>query len=258
MKNCFICNSNAEHYSYWEKFEYVKCKGCGLVYVNEEFTEDDVYSAYTGGNLKNLRRKLVSPFRKFEHFKIYNEKMATTKKIMEIADKHVNASDASKMFDIGCNKGFLLAQGINIGFEPYGVELVPVLMDQFKRKFKAYKKNIYSENFSKVSSTFKDEQFDLITAIDVVEHFQEPRKDFENVFRVLKKGGAFLLQTPDVGSDLAKKEGDKWGALKAYEHLQLFDQKSLETLTNQIGFTKVDYYDSVEKEVGNMLAVLSK
>ena len=160
--------------------------------------------------------------------------------------------------DIGCNKGFLLTQAINRGFIPYGIEIVPVLMDQFKRKFRQYRNNIYSENFSKVSSQVEDEYFDVVTAIDVVEHLQNPRDDFNNVFRILKKGGIFLAQTPDNHSKEAKEEKEHWGALKAYEHLILFDHKSLELLADQIGFSKVEYYEPIDKNIGNMLAVLTK
>jgi len=123
------------------------------------------------------------------------------------------------MLDIGCNKGFILVKGIEHNFEPYGVELVPVLMNQFKNKYPQFKNNIYSNNFSEISHNFQNQYFDIIAAIDVIEHFQNPKKDLENVFRILKTNGIFIVQTPDTDSEMAKLKGSGWGVLKAFEHL---------------------------------------
>ncbi len=257
MNTCFICDSKSSHYCNWEKFEYVKCDGCGLVYLKENPTEEDIYTAYDGGKWKNFRRKLVSPFSKLEQYSIYEEKMESAAELMDIVKDNIGENN-SKMLDIGCNKGFLLTEGINRGFIPYGIEIVPVLMDQFKRKYKQFRDNIYSENFSSVSIKFSDNYFDLITAIDVIEHLQNPTHDFESIYRMLKKGGVFLVQTPDCQSSEAEEEKEKWGALKAYEHLILFDKSNFNTLIKKIGFSKVDYFEPVDKNIGNMLAVISK
>lgn len=258
MKKCFICNGDPSHYCDWEKFEYVKCNDCGLVYVETLPTEEEMYAAYDGGKWKNLRRKLVSPFRKLEHFSIYDEKMQSTGKLLDIAQKHVSTGKDNKMLDIGCNKGFLLTTGVERGFTPYGIELVPVLMEQFKRKFKKYKTHIHSDNFSYVSEKFPENFFQLITAIDLIEHFQNPREDFENVFRILDKGGVFLVQTPDTQSKESIEQVGKWTALRAYEHLILFDNHNLELLAKQIGFSKIDLYPPVDIQDGNLLAVMTK
>jgi ubiquinone/menaquinone biosynthesis C-methylase UbiE len=44
---------------------------------------------------------------------------------------------------------------------------------------------------------FADGTFDLVTMNMVLEHVQEPLLVFEEVFRVLKPGGAFLVHTPN-------------------------------------------------------------
>jgi SAM-dependent methyltransferase len=44
---------------------------------------------------------------------------------------------------------------------------------------------------------FADESFDLVTANMVVEHLDAPEKQFREVRRVLRPGGAFLFHTPN-------------------------------------------------------------
>lgn len=258
MKSCFVCKSSTSHYSYWKTWEYVKCNKCGLVFVETYPSDKEIYEAYDGGRWKDLRRRMVSPFRKLEDFKIYEEKMVTTGKLLDIVEKHRKVNENSTMLDIGANKGFLLTTAISRGFVPYGIELVPVLMDQFKRKFKKFRKNILSETLSLAAPKFSENFFDVVTAIDLIEHLKNPREDLKSIFRILKDGGLFLIQTPDTDSKDATTQRDQWGALKALEHLNLFNPKNLEILSQQIGFSSIDFYDPVDLPNGNMIAVMTK
>lgn len=45
---------------------------------------------------------------------------------------------------------------------------------------------------------FAADSFDLVTANMVVEHLAEPAQDFHEIGRVLKRGGIFLLHTPNA------------------------------------------------------------
>lgn len=258
MKACFVCNGESNFYCNWREFEYVKCNDCELVYVRNMPSEGAIYAAYDGGKLKSLKRKLVAPFRSIEKFKGYQERVADFDIKLKEALAYFNPSLDKKVMDIGCNKGFFLVAAINNGFDVSGVELVPELTLQFKRKYKQFAKNIYSENISNVNKHFPNDEFSMITAFDVVEHLREPVEDFQHLYRILKPGGIFFLQTPNVDSEESKNLKGKWGAIKAYEHYHLFNEKNLTQFAKQIGFSKVDFLDSKLSTEGDMLAILTK
>ncbi len=44
---------------------------------------------------------------------------------------------------------------------------------------------------------FEDEKFDVVTAIEVIEHVENPSKALKEVNRVLKKDGVFVMTTPN-------------------------------------------------------------
>lgn len=44
---------------------------------------------------------------------------------------------------------------------------------------------------------FKDKKFDVVTAIEVMEHVDDPVKALHEVHRILKDGGTFVMTTPD-------------------------------------------------------------
>ena len=43
----------------------------------------------------------------------------------------------------------------------------------------------------------KDKAFDVVTAIEVMEHIDNPLEAFREIHRVLKKGGTFVMSTPN-------------------------------------------------------------
>lgn len=258
MKECFICKGQPKFYVNWRNYKYVQCANCGLVYLETMPTEAEMYAAYDGGKWKSLRRKLVAPFRNLEHFSGFKERVMDFDTKIQAAMPFLDPSLNKKVLDIGCNKGFFLTAAINRGYEAYGLELVPELTIQFKRKYKQFASNIYPETISTGIKRFKNGEFGLVTAFDVVEHLRNPREDFQDIFRVLQPNGVFFLQTPNIDSDVAKQLGDQWGAFKAFEHYHLFNEKNLELFAKQIGFRKVDFLDPNLTVYGNLLAILTK
>ena len=89
----------------------------------------------------------------------------------------------------------------------HGVELVTELIRPFCNTFPQFRQQIYSDKFQDVAICFPDKYFDLITAIDVVEHFEAPLSDLCGVYRILKDDGVFIIQTPDIDCDKAKTLG---------------------------------------------------
>lgn len=258
MAKCFVCEGDSSFYCKWNRFDYVKCTNCDLVYLNQMPTEAEIYTAYEGSKLKSLRRKITAPFRSLEQLSGYKERVADFDKKLKLVLPFIDSKIEKNALDLGCNKCFYLEAAVKNGFTPWGVELIPEMTLQFKRKYKQYAANIFTEDFSKVSQGFENEKFAIISAFDLVEHLRNPAEDFKNIFRILKKGGIFFLQTPNTDSPEAKELKEKWGAIKAYEHYQLFNEKNLTQFAKKIGFTKVDFLDPKLSQGGDMLAILTK
>lgn len=257
---CIICNNQDQvsPYCSFDKLEYVQCDSCGLIYVDNFANNEDMYRAYTGGGLKSLRRKLFAPLRKMRSIKGYAHFLHRARGILSFAKQYIEVGQDKKYLDIGCNKGFLLAAGIEENFDVYGVELVTVLVRPFCNTYPRFSEQVYSDKFCDVAQRFDADYFDLITAIDVVEHFEEPLADLKEVHRILKKGGVFVIQTPDIDCEQAKTLKCNWGALKPLEHLHLFGGKNFIDFAKQAGFSEVTIHDAFEDADGNFVAVLKK
>lgn len=261
MRACLICNTSAtvENYARVEAQEYVRCSRCGLIFVDTIKPPDKLYHAYDGGRLKAWRRKLVAPWRGFTHVRNFDQSMARAQRIFDfVTAQNQTLPPQPSWLDIGCNKGFLLATAAAQGWQVYGVELVPELMQPFQRQFKQFAHNIFSQRFIDVQTQFNNDTFDVISAIDVIEHFEEPRRDLSGIYRILQPGGLFVAQTPDGAAKQAEALKARWGALKPLEHLHLFNAANLEIFAKQLGFTEINFFPPFEEADGNLVAVMRK
>jgi SAM-dependent methyltransferase len=261
LRACFICASaeKVNHYAHVEAHDYVRCSRCGLIFVDHIKPTAKLYHAYDGGMLKAWRRKLVAPFRGFTQVRNFDKSMARANRIFDfVASRYTNHLEQPTWLDIGCNKGFLLAAAVAHEWNVYGVELVPELMIPFQRKFKQFANNIFSQRFIDVQTQFHDNTFDVISAIDVIEHFEEPRRDMSGIYRILKPGGLFVAQTPDGAAPQACELKERWGALKPLEHLHIFNAANLEIFAKQLGFVEIEFFVPFEQADGNLVAVMRK
>lgn len=259
-RNCIVCNANknVEHYCAIDKYDYLRCENCGLIYVNEIDQTKKLYRAYSGGVFKSFRRKLIGPFRRFSHARHFKQSMHRAQQIFGFAASYGNGRENRLYLDIGCNKGFLLAAGLERGWDVYGIEIVPELTVPFTNTYRNLKDHIFNGRFEDCCANFKTDMFDLITAIDVIEHFENVVEDLTGVFKLLRPSAVFVIQTPDAACTQARRLKCNWGALKPLEHLHLFSAENLSALAREIGFTETLAFAPFEEADGNFVAVLRK
>lgn len=96
---------------------------------------------------------------------------------------------------------------------------------------------------------FEDNTFDRVNCVSVIEHLLEPEKTVKEVFRVLKKGGQAIFQTPNCafwrqrfmllffGKDV-NVEGYPWEELYPWNqyHIRFFNFRTLKELLIKSGF----------------------
>lgn len=261
MRACPVCatSENVTHYHRVDGFDYVHCAKCELIFIDQIAPTSELYTAYDGGWWKAFRRKLTAPFRTFDQIPNLRKSLDRARAIYAFVARFVPAPTPQSTFlDIGCNKGFLLVKALEAGYDVFGIELIAVLLEPFRRKYPRYAQQVVAGRFMDVQQSFGDGMFAVITAIDVIEHLEDPNVDFDTIFRILKPGGVFIIQTPDGDSVQAKRDQARWGALKPLEHLQLFSRKNLGVFAAKHGFTSTEFFEPFEEADGNFVAVMKK
>ncbi|MDD2665851.1 MAG: class I SAM-dependent methyltransferase [Methanocellales archaeon] len=111
---------------------------------------------------------------------------------VDVALKLIEKGD--RILDIGCGDGTLGYFAKNNYREVYGVDISDNALEIAKKRGVITKKvNLNDENLP-----FKDNYFDAITCLDVIEHVFEPIVLIKEIYRVLIEGGLVVISTPNV------------------------------------------------------------
>ena len=135
----------------------------------------------------------------------------------------------SRLLDVGCGSGRLLARHQALGWEVRGIE-----------PNEAAARTCRERGFSVESVPLEEAQlpkahFDVILLHHVIEHVRRPVDALGRVKEALAPGGRVLVVTPNVGGLGFRLYGSCWYALDAPRHLHLFDARTLSLLAERAG-----------------------
>lgn len=145
---------------------------------------------------------------------------------------------SGKLLDIGCADGTTTKQ-IKISFPKLKVTGV----DLYKNAINHAKKNPCGVTFISADAhklPFRANTFNVVTAIEVLEHMHDCEKVIKEVFRVLKPGGSFVI-VQDTDSLLFKSVWWFWtkskGAVWQNSHINCMTPKKLINIVKRNGFS---------------------
>lgn len=151
------------------------------------------------------------------------------------------------ILDAGCGTGsnliFLSQFGIT-----YGVDISEVAT-----KFCRIRgiKNIVTSDVSKLP--YKDNFFDVVSCMDVVEHIENEEKAIKEIFRVLKPGGKLLLTVPALPFIFSNHD-------KAQGHFRRYSRKHIRKILVSCGFEeeRTTYFNTLLSPPIILIRLLSK
>jgi 2-polyprenyl-3-methyl-5-hydroxy-6-metoxy-1,4-benzoquinol methylase len=226
---CPICDEDyAEHLFVDNFFNLVRCRRCGLVYVNPRPTEAELKSIYsditadTGASISFPRG--LSGYINFGCVRTLKARMMS-----KIISKY---KKRGKVLDVGCAAGYFLNVMKERGYEVCGVEVSKIFADFAKNSFGL---NIFCGDVSQ--ARFANENFDIVTMFDVLSHLRTPSKDLKEINRIMKVSGLLILETGNKGEFRSKESVEKWGdTWGSPEHLFHYSKKPLMKLLHKTGF----------------------
>jgi len=103
-----------------------------------------------------------------------------------------------RYLDVGCGNGaFTIGLGRDFS-EVYGIDVEETRLAEFHQKVEARDLRNYTvQSTSAEAMDFPDNYFDVVTAIEVIEHIPDLQAALDEIHRVLKPGGAFGITCPN-------------------------------------------------------------
>lgn len=137
------------------------------------------------------------------------------RKLLEEIINNLPKKSSLKILDSGCCTGYNLHLLSKYG-TVYGVDTEKKAVAYCKKR--GFKKIRHLKNGLKLP--FKDNYFDIVTSLDVIEHVPEDGKYLKELYRILAPGGHLILFTP-ANSLLWSKLDIKSHHLRRYNKLLL-------------------------------------
>lgn len=195
----------------------VKCKNCGLIYVNPRLKPELIVKGYSEGTDELFVSQADGRAKTFE-------------RCLNTIEKY---KKYGKVLDIGTAGGTFLHVAKKHGWEVYGIEPNKWLCDWGKQK---YGIDIKAGTF--FDHKYDENSFDVVTLWDVLEHVPDPRNMLTEIHKVLKPSGLLVVNYPDVGSWIAGLMGKRW-VFWLSVHLYYFTPKTIREMLKTTGFEVV-------------------
>jgi len=238
--NCCFCGSNhskkiidAQDYEVdcETNFSIVKCSECGLCYTNPRPSMNQLLKDFYPDNYLCYNRKDEGEQNLLESFFSYR----TNEPRLKLIEKHIaKRTDEINILEIGCSDGYLLKYLKNrTQWNLYGLE--PNI------KISSNLKNIGINISHKLlcDSDYQCNFFDVIFMLHVLEHTENPFEELKNAYKLLKKNGALIIETPNIEAFDRKIFGPYWWGYHLPRHLTHFSKSTLNSICAAVGFKSV-------------------
>ena len=228
IKNCPVCQSGdiARHLTDFKSIKIDRCQGCGFQFMNPPYSDSylsDYYAAYM----------------EEEDFELWQDALFYGHSFyFSLIEKYISPG---RLLDIGCGNGHLIRAALERGWESEGFDVDPKTTARVSERHGV---KTYQGDFLQLD--LRDNDYDLITMHQVLEHLKRPNEYLHKINSLLKPGGGLFIALPNIRSlsnrfkHVLERAGLKKKSVgKYYEtshHLLYFDPTTLPILLARHGF----------------------
>jgi SAM-dependent methyltransferase len=152
------------------------------------------------------------------------------KRLEEIVATFAPYRTTGRLLDVGFGAGTLLEAARRGGWTAQGVEVSERAVEQ------ARSRGFDVQCASLADARYPDAHFDVVTAVEVLEHVTDPLALLAEIARVLRPGGLLWATTPHARGLSARLLGNAWTVVVPPDHIQLFSLRGIRTLLARAAF----------------------
>jgi len=222
--SCPICGPGIREVTVWRKnrYRYVRCTRCGLIYINPQLTDESVARIYSEMlyDQKSDRLDLLLP-----HLDRYKS---------NLFKRFETYRRTGELLDVGCFKGFFLYSAARRNWTAVGTEVSRPAVQYACQQLGL---TVAQGDLLELEQ-FQRGQFDIITLFDVIEHLSRPDRYVRRAHRLLRPGGLLYLETPNVRALPRYLLGRRWTIFHRL-HRYYFQPETITRLLGRAGFERI-------------------
>ena len=230
----YLCATPNEH-GELHTIHHYRCRDCGLVFVGDAVTNDQLGAAYATLDTKSYYREVGET---------EERKFATSlRDLQQLARPPVRPS--ARLIDIGTGNGAFLLFAKARGFQDLSGHDIP---GEDTAELTRSGISVYQDfDYAAIPSS----SFDVATLLDVMEHVPDPHQVARAAYRILKPGGVIYFHAPCVTFTdrimhviqklpVIGRIGRVWqrGRTSIF-HLQNYTPRSIELVLSQSSFGEI-------------------
>ncbi len=242
---CPFCQSGDIHQKFVVKdytvsgkaFTIFQCRQCQGAFTQDVPGQDEIGPYYASENYISHSDTQQGFINKAYHM-VRSRTLVQKRKMLQ----SITQKDKGTIADIGCGTGAFLDTMQQVGWQITGFEPDETARQNAKRLYNISplpSPEIYNQ---------PAESFDAVTMWHVLEHVHELHAYIEQVKKILKPNGRFVVAVPNYTSADAAQYQQYWAAYDVPRHLYHFSPASMTQLMKQHGLqviaTKPMWFDS--------------
>lgn len=216
----------------------VKCKKCGLAYINPKPTLERERGFYDLEYFKPGEESLWREYR----LPLFKEALSRIEST--IPSLPLRTGPGGRLLDVGCGKGYFLDLVRKRGWQGVGTDVSSTAV-QFARD--TLRLEIYRGELR--DAKLPENSFDVATSWNVLDQAYDPWGDLREVFRVLKKDGLIALRVSNLHFHLYLQRlftllnsavpGRLRVTAPTVFHLYMFSPRTLRMFLKEAGFVDI-------------------
>ncbi|MBT3294344.1 MAG: class I SAM-dependent methyltransferase [Verrucomicrobia bacterium] len=238
-KDCPLCGQSNPRVRYqFDACAIVRCRSCGLMWLFPRPLLEDLQETYGKDYFANER--FMS--NQNEYLYGYHDYIAerinkqfgykkTVKKTKALLQAQPDGNKAPTWLDVGCGLGYLMDVAFDQNFEVHGIEFNAAAVAYINSKYR------YPTMLGTLEDMPHERKFDVISMMDVVEHFRDPFANLRKARELIEPNGYLLLSTMDSDSLMSRFLGKRMEDFRrTEEHLYFFSRATMARVLDECGW----------------------
>lgn len=203
-------------------FHIVECEKCGLVFVNPRLSQVAINALYDESYFRGDG---------FDASVNYQHELEESAMPLPAIDRiRAIKPPPARLLEIGPGMGRLLKQAKAEGYQVVGMDVSGYAVEMLnKQGFEVCQGQLPAREIP-------DQAYDVVVAIEVVEHLMDPKSFFADVRRILRPGGLFYYETGDIDCEESRRLKSNWDYIMPEGHLYYFSPATMTRYLQEAGF----------------------
>ena len=239
---CLLCDADdgmplvesaAQMSSRHERFTFVRCRACGLIYLNPRIPEADIGDWYAADYLPHRGDAAWGRYAPFAALGQRGTDRARVRTVM----RSTQLGPATRALDVGCGRPtFLEALHRRTGVRGTGIDFSDAGWRDEPERWRAAELDL---RHGRLEATALSGGFDLITLWHALEHDYRPRATLERLRTLARDGATLVVEVPDYDGLTRRLQGSAWAGYHTPRHTASYTATTLRAMLEGAGWRVV-------------------